>query len=476
VWLIIGSVGTAKCSPGVFGLNSESSGGCIPNNTTPFQSVNGSTCNCGPNISCTITVCLACASYSCYIGLPPSTSCTGSNYSNGISCSNCYPDCGTCSNAYQCLSCVANNASPDATQGCLCSAGYYNTTSLTISSACQPCDSGCNSCSSASNCSECIQNAFLVDSSCFCKPGYGTLVNNCTQAFFKVSVTINQTNSLTLIFEEPTSLYLSNLTLSLNNTNLNFSIEKQDEKSYCITPDYLGDIPKKSNLKITLDPLVSKNNSLLFNTVLHIELLETSSFSSEKKNQVKIAAAKSLASQGTTVGLSITVGLSFVNLDFNSLFSFISTAEIFYSTALFNLNLDSVLLEFLIGMRIQSKVPNIFKYIIKEESGSSIPTKYITYGYSTNLFLLNVGIHLTLLALFLLQAGTLCALSMSTTFERKLKTIRQMFRYGIFLRFWVQTFLELLLVSSLGIRYSELNGPVQITDFILCIIVMVRFN
>jgi hypothetical protein len=54
-------------------------------------------------------------------------------------------------------------------------------------------------------------------------------------------------------------------------------------------------------------------------------------------------------------------------LDAGFLFNFINTTEIFYFTTLFNLNFDPVLSEFLIGMRVQSKIPKIFSYIMPQE-------------------------------------------------------------------------------------------------------------
>jgi Concanavalin A-like lectin/glucanases superfamily len=417
--------------------------------------------------------CLECKDPNSVPSLTSGCDCNPGYYkdSNSI-CQPCNVSCITCSDALSCTLCNGTNTLVNSLSFCNCSQGYY--IASTFPTVCKPCNSVCGSCSSASNCSECIKTAFLVDSSCFCKKGYGTLENSCTQTFFTVSVSVDQKNSLTLIFEESTSLYASNLTLDLNNTNLNFTIDQQDQTTYSITPTYLTDIPQNSQLKIKLDSLVSNNNSLLYNTTLSVNLFETSSFSSQQQLQVKIAAAKVLASQGATIGLSVALGLGFINLDPSSLFNFMNTAEIFYSTTLFNLNFDPILSEFLIGMRIQSKIPKIFSYIIPEEEGWTMSTKYIKYGYPTNLFLLNTGSQLCFLFLLLLLAFGIFILSKKEFFKKLLKPIVPIFRYGVFLRFWVQTFLEILLSISVSIKYTQLKNTVQIVDFVLSIFALVR--
>jgi hypothetical protein len=417
--------------------------------------------------------CLECKDPNSVPSLTSGCDCRPGYYKDSKSiCQPCNVSCITCSDAFSCTLCNGTNTLVNSLSFCNCSKGYYITS--TFPTVCEPCNSVCSSCLSASNCSECIQTAFLVGSSCFCKKGYGTLENNCTQTFFTVSVSVDQTNSVTLIFEESASLYASNLTLNLNNTNLNFTIDQQDQTTYCITPTYLADIPKNSQLKIKLDSLISKNNSLLYNTTLSVNLFETSSFSSQQKLQVKIAAAKALASQGATVGLSVALGLGFINLDPSSLFNFMNTAEIFYCTTLFNLNVDPVLSEFLIGMRVQSKIPKIFSYIMPEEEGSTIPTKYIKYGYSTNLFLLNTGSQLCFCFLLLFLTFGIVMLNKKEVCKKVLQPILPIFRYGVFLRFWVQTFLEILLSISVSIKYTQLKNTAQIVDFVLSIIALVR--
>jgi hypothetical protein len=313
---------------------------------------------------------------------------------------------------------------------------------------------------------------------CVCNRGYSEEGEICIRNLFEVYLSINQTNSIKLSFTEPllNSLENSDLFITLNNVNLTFFIQQADETKYFITPDYLADIRKSSNMRINLDSLVSVNNSLLRNTILVVEPFETSSMSLQQQLKAKINSAKVLADKGALAGLYIILGGSFINLNLVSLFNFISTAEIFYSTNLFELDLDSTLSGFLVGMRIESKLPNIFSYIISQSDGVPIPEKYINYGYSTNLLLLNAGVHLTILFIFIVIDLILLALSLVPYFHTKLKPVLEKFKYSVFLRFWIQTYLDLFLASTIGIRYTKFENSAQIVDFSLCLFVLVNYK
>ena len=95
---------------------------CIAQNSTPSAS-QGCNCNTG------------------FYGTKPLTS------SN--SCSACYSECATCTQANLCSTCISSYATPNSTQGCSCNTGYYGTKPLTSNSSCQACYSECSTCTQA---------------------------------------------------------------------------------------------------------------------------------------------------------------------------------------------------------------------------------------------------------------------------------------------------------------------------------------
>jgi Concanavalin A-like lectin/glucanases superfamily len=423
-------------------------------------------------------------------------------YQSTNQCLQCASGCETCINSVNCSLCADSNCinctsfSPSSCADCFDGYELINSVCLPCNSSsyfdnstktCKQCAGLCTSCLSETYCLGCANNSYLNSSyynkslllytnECVCNLGYsGKII--CTRNYFNATISINQTNSIILIFTEALSkLDISDLCITLNDVLLSFSIETADNTKYIITPNYLLDIQTGSSVKIKLNTLVSIHNSVLNSTTLSAELFKTSDKSEQKKLQARIDAAKGLAEKGAVIGVCAVLGASLINLDPTSLFGFLNTAEIYYSTYLFNLYLDPVLAEFFLGVRIQSKVPNPFTYFEKETNGARVPSDFISYGYSTNLFLLSGGVHIFIFMIFLALYTVLLILSANSSLKKLIKSILELFNYSVFLRFWVQTYLELLLISSVGIRYTELSNLTQIVDFLLCIIVLVSCN
>jgi hypothetical protein len=391
-------------------------------------------------------------------------------------CQPCSLNCLSCSDSVSCTECDGANTIVNNSNFCSCKDRYYVASRLPT--ICSPCGSLCKTCTSNSSCSECAENALLVNSECFCKPRYSEFWGNCIIKSFNVLLSINEKNSITLYFEEPLSIVLSisNLTLTLQNTTLEFTITEKDNATYTITPNYLADIQKNSKLEIHLKPLLSINNSLLNNTFLSVVLFETSYISSQQRIQSQINSAENLGAQGAIIGLSIVIVIGGLHLNLASLFNFINTAEIFYSTVLFNINFDPALLNFLLSIRVQSKLPNFFRYFVTEKKGVDMLSIYKDYGYSTNLFILNAELHIIILTSLLAINFIFFFLSMIPRLKKNLTPILKLFEFRVFLRYWAQTFLDICLSTSLGIRYSNYQNLVQIIDFIFCICVLVSFN
>jgi hypothetical protein len=58
--------------------------------------------------------------------------------------------------------------------------------------------------------------------------------------------------------------------------------------------------------------------------------------------------------------------------------------------------------------------------------------------------------------------------------KKKLINIIKVFRYKIFLRFWLQTFFEFFIVAGYGIKYNKFENAGQIVDFCLCLLIYVK--
>ena len=407
-------------------------------------------------------------------------------------CTDCPASCTSCLNSSSCSLCMDSNCiscSAFSINSCTaCAHGYQLQNSNCVictgtqyydsgSTLCMTCQGLCISCSSVSSCTSCMENSSLQsDNSCLCNTGYAGTVS-CERNYFTAVISVFVNNTFQITFSEPllTSLDSSTLQVQVSSSPYEFTVSPIDSSNYLVTITSLPSLSKKASLAVTfVGEILSINNSLLATTNLQSALLVDSNTAAQIEIQVLAQAAKSTAKTGTTVGLSAVFGMSLLNFDPTSFCNFMSTAELYYSAYLINEEIYPVLSEFLVGMRVESSMPNIFSYFISENKGSAMPEKQGNYGYKTNLLTLNVGVRFSALAIFLAIGFTLGLLSKNTWFNLKFNGLMGMFKYGVFLRFWVQLFLEILMASSLGMSYYSFTSTVQAIDFIVACLLMVR--
>lgn len=97
--------------------------------------------------------------------------CPSHQYYYGQTCYNCIEDCDTCSNPYNCDTCIASNAFANG-NGCTCKSGYYNSTRLVYGDACQPCNPKCTGCNSQGKCLGCTDPNADYNNNCNCRAGF----------------------------------------------------------------------------------------------------------------------------------------------------------------------------------------------------------------------------------------------------------------------------------------------------------------
>ena len=100
--------------------------------------------------------------------------------------------------------------------------------------------------------------------------------------------------------------------------------------------------------------------------------------------------------------------------------------------------------------------------------------KYSKFGYSTNLILVNIGVHLTMLTITLSIFLAVNLLALKPWFKSKLKPIIDIFKYGAFLRFWVQTYFEFSVASTLCLQYYSFENNSEMATFFICVFIIVK--
>ena len=258
---------------------------------------------------------------------------------------------------------------------------------------------------------------------------------------------------------------------------MSFTMNTTSLSVYSIGLDITSTINETAKVQIQfVGQIVSANNSLLSTTSLNANLFMSEAAVQAQATQVKAAAAKATAKTGTTAGTIVSLGLSMVNLNPTSIFDFLNTAEILYSAYLLGVDMPLVLSEFLIGLRngVLSNFPNAFKYFINSDQGVPLNSKLQTYGYTSNLMILNAGPYMTVLSFAIIMLILCLLIGLKPWCKTKLKRVIKYYRYGFFLRFWIQTFLEILTCCCIGIKYSKLENTTQIVDYCLGVVFIVR--
>ena len=164
------------------------------------------------------------------------------------------------------------------------------------------------------------------------------------------------------------------------------------------------------------------------------------------------AAAASKTALATTTLSSVFSGSP------SSFWSLLNQLQLITYIPLSTLPLPARFASTLAALNVNSFLTNPFSYVFHADNCTQVPDFAENYGVDTSLLLLNAGIMLTAAASCLISYLQVYLLSkcgldwLQTYFARLLGS----FRWGIFLRYWLQVYLDVALYSLLQI--SSLKG------------------
>lgn len=403
-----------------------------------------------------------------------------------MKCIKCPDSCyGICKNSSTCQLCADSNCkfcSSFKINSCFfCEQGYHsiNQTCIkcsesqyydTITEKCLECQDLCLACTSSTKCTACIDHSELIKGTCKCSKGYKH-EKFCKRVYFSATLEIRKENKVGLAFTENLqySLKKEDLLVQVNENFCDFDLIEYSKFQYSLKIDE-NKIVKDSVLILNfVNELLSETNSLLRSE----ELKGVFYYDSELKRLSEEArAAKADSRFKSVAGVSAVAGLSLIMMDPSSFFDFLNTAEMLYSAYFFNLDLHPRLSGYLIGMRIQEILPNSFTYFISPNSGVSMPKKLKKFGYQSNLMILNLGVQLQTLSATVFAVTMILPLYCSKRLKSKLERIKKIFKFGFFLRFWLQTSLEIMISCTFGVIYCDFDGAIQKFDYILSFILL----
>ena len=207
----------------------------------------------------------------------------------------------------------------------------------------------------------------------------------------------------------------------------NFSTRMIDKYNWLIEPVYLEDISANSKLEILiLGYIISEENSLLSTSKLSSIMYPIKSEVLAQQILVQqLATIKATTQQAATASGAILGSVSLMNLNVIFLFQFLNAAEMFTLIEFFNIDLNSLFLQFIATLKTSFSLPSMIEYFVDKQDGAAVPIKYQNIGYDTNLILINSGTNVTILLgisviviILLITKGTMWLL-----FKKKIKII-----------------------------------------------------
>ena len=125
-------------------------------------------------------------------------------------------------------------------------------------------------------------------------------------------------------------------------------------------------------------------------------------------------------------------------------------------------------------MRIQSSIPNLFKFFIYEKK--ILPVKYKKFGYKSENLLINGGILFTVLFFNVLALTVAIFFYFIPYFRIKFMRIINWIVFESMIKFWLQSFFELGIAGFVMVKFSEYFWNVLlILDFFVLFCLIVRF-
>ncbi|OMJ81592.1 hypothetical protein SteCoe_17901 [Stentor coeruleus] len=390
-----------------------------------------------------------------------------------FNCSACQPPCLTCFSLTQCNSCRDENLHVDDNYNCVpsCKEGYY------ISGIeCKKCSNLCKICSSESSCQECFNNADNYEYQCFCKKGYFEENRNCIKKYFSAVMLVSKNNKVGLLFSEETEYSFSSYSINISlSPAYNFSYKQFEINStfFYLIFNFNSNIPKDTKVIIDLssNSIYSKSGKTLEKYIYNSSLYEYAI----DENSTEIKNIKSAVSSSSKAIIAISIGCGIISNPSSS-WQLLNTIQLISYISLGSNPLTTKLKTFLSSFGQYNIVPNAGYYIFSPNSSTEPYLEARRFGFKSSTFLLNTGQIFTSCFTILIMWFFIFIISRLPYFKnaRKIKNLLSNYKYSFFIRFWIQSCLEIGICAIIQIRSDILipqDGHFNLFSAVLCLII-----
>ncbi|CAG9335200.1 unnamed protein product [Blepharisma stoltei] len=468
----------------------------IYNGIIPISQLSTTICseNCG---ICPVNqICIPnCKIYEYWIG-PSYNACFKCNINCKKSCRDWRSTCSLCENLlckdcidYSAAGCVACEEKAINPESCICDIDFV--LDISNKSSCIPIESGgfrgsdglfyscpdlCTSCESLTKCIACVENASLSNNLCHCGLGYSG-AKQCSRVAFSASLRVLSDNSLYLNFSDNliNPLSSSDFTIKIkNHKDFSWKIEHKNETYYYISLSFDSKVSKGTLLVLeflNLTEIRSVSNGLLNSSEISANLnsYDPDSYSST------ISSITSQTKAATQTIVAVSAVLSIINPSASSLWTMMNTLQILSYLTLSGIPLSDKMIAFLNSLNSFSFFPNIFIYFIEKDQGNTPYSQAQTFGYDSDLILINQGDDFTIILASLVAFPAVFYFSRCSLWwlNKKFRKALSSYRYAFYLRFWIQCYLEIGAAASIGLVKFGYSNPIQAANIVLCIILYI---
>ncbi|OMJ67888.1 hypothetical protein SteCoe_34826 [Stentor coeruleus] len=401
------------------------------------------------------------------------------------SCKKCHEDCLTCNSYPLCIICKDNNFIISKQGGCECNAGLFKN----LDNLCEPCNDTCKTCESRIKCLECkdnlsipsditsycikcpdlcsgcksnyecvscIENATLKNNLCFCDKGYTNSSSSCVIKYFTASMSISSKNNIKINFSEPlaNSLIQDDFLLEILNITFSFSLYISNPSSYLLIPKFTENIPinTKFSIKIIKNQIFSTKDSQLENKDFEgvLNELEVIVLNPNIQVIVETSKASSQIAVSSSLGMSITSNPA-------AAWAMINTIQLITYLPLNNNPLTAGIKKFCVSIGKYNIVPSPMHAFFNANSSSEPYSEAKIYGFKTSVFWINFGPSTVILVVSILLIPYIYLASKIKMSEKmKFDKLLSSYKYGFFLRFWIQSYLDVGFFSLIQLKSTIL--------------------
>ena len=409
---------------------------------------------------------------------------------NKISCNLCDDNlCHNCPNLNNCTKCI-ENALMGSDMLCKCKSSYYfNGTNCIYcyqgyvkNNECFPCKVLCNSCNQET-CLSCITNSVLLNNHCICNLGFtlNSTSSTCSPVSFSVKISVSISNWIYIDFSDELRTNLtSEDILIISKTRLSFSLKIYSKTRFVLVPTNQNDLVSTSSSILYFNRLIIS----IENGIIHESSYNLTFFPVSKDTESSITKEiKKISNKIVSYLTYATASITLINPTPASLWSFINSIQMLIYIYMFDLDLDERTSGYLLGLRKYNLFPNVFELFGMDYGISHQFPKAHKLGYYTNSFMVNVGEWISCFLFFVFVYYLIYFVNKafrdtkfrSSRINRMLVQKIKSYKYGFFIRFWIQCYIEFIVSFFLAVLSTDFAIVEQALNFYFAVLFGVRF-